>query len=70
MTIAQVFEYEKGEGAKSVPPPHLVLRSPKKHSINTVKFFGCQNGIPRLKIRSSFGILCFSQTLIWAVWLE
>ena len=68
MTIAQVFKYEKGEGAKSVPP--LVLQSPKKRNINTVKFFGCQNGIPRLKIRSSFGILYFSQTFIWAVWLE
>ena len=60
MTIAQVFVYEKGEGAKSVPPT-LVLQSPKKHSINIVQFFGSQNGILRLKIRSSFGILYFSQ---------
>ena len=28
MITAQVFEYEKGEGSKSVPPP-LVLRSSK-----------------------------------------
>ena len=28
MTIAHVFEYEKGWGAKSVPPP-LALKSPK-----------------------------------------
>ena len=69
MTIVQVFEYKKGEGAKSVPLP-LVLRSPKKHGINMVEFFRCQIGILRLKIRSSFGILYFSQTFIGAVWLE
>ena len=65
MTIAQVYEYEKVEGAKSVPPP-LVLQSPKKHSTNTAEFFDCQNGILRLKICSSFGILYFS-TFIRAV---
>ena len=55
MTIAQIFEYEKGESAKSVPPP-LVLRK-QKNSSNTDKFFGCHNGIFQLKIRSFFGIL-------------
>ena len=41
MTIAQVFQYENGEGAKLVPHP-LVLQSPKKHNINTVRFFGAK----------------------------
>ena len=66
MTVAQAFEYEKGTGAKSVSSP-LVLRSPKKHSINMVKFFGSQNGIFHLKLPSSFGILYFSQAFIRAV---
>ena len=41
MTIAQIFEYEKKEGAKSFSHP-LVLQSPKKHNINSVKYFGAK----------------------------
>ena len=59
----KVFEYEKEEGAKSVPPLK-VLVSPIEHSLNTVTYFGCQNGILCLKNRSSFGILYFSQTFL------
>ena len=40
---------------------------PKKHSINMVKFSGCQNRIICLKNCSSFEILCFLQTSIQAV---
>ena len=69
MTIAQVFEYEKVESSKSVPPP-MVPRSRKKDSINTVKNFGCQNDILLLKICSSFRVLCFSQKFFGAVWLQ
>ena len=54
----KVFEYEKEEGAKSVPPLKVLV------SLNTVKYFGCQNGILCLKNRSSFGILYFSQTFL------
>ena len=55
MTIAQVFEYDNGEGDKSVSPP-LVLWIQK----NTVS-------IKILKTLSCFGTLYFSETFIRAV---
>ena len=48
VNIAQVYEVLEKGGTKSVSLP-FVLRSPKKHCMNTIKFCCCHSGSLRLK---------------------